>query len=76
MTSSLPMALMYGIRNFEYSYGYTKDGKIYYEEYFPNALKELYKGKHASLLLSEKTKICYRFLLWKNTEKLWVNCII
>lgn len=51
MTSSLPMALMYGIRNFEYSYGYTKDGEIYYEEYFPDALKELYKGKHASLYI-------------------------
>lgn len=49
MTTSLPMALMYGIRNFEYTYGYTKDGQIYYEEYFPNALRVLYEGKSASL---------------------------
>lgn len=49
MTTSLPMALMYGVRNFEYTYGYTKDGQIYYEEYFPNALEALYSGKSASL---------------------------
>lgn len=49
MTMSLPMALMYGIKNFEYTYGYTKAGLIYYEEYFPNALEELYAGKQASL---------------------------
>ena len=49
MTTSLPMALMYGIRNFEYTYGYTKDGQIYYEEYFPDALRILYEGKSASL---------------------------
>jgi len=51
MTTLLPMALMYGIRNYEYSYGYTKDGKIFYEEYFPHALDELYGGKSASLYL-------------------------
>ena len=49
MTTSLPMALMYGIRNFEYTYGYTKDGQIYYEEYFPDSLRILYEGKSASL---------------------------
>ena len=49
MTTSLPMALMYGVRNFEYTYGYTKEGKIYYEEYFPDALRILYAGKSASL---------------------------
>ncbi len=49
LTASLPMALMYGIKHFEYTYGYTRDGRIYYEEYFPNALKELYRGKAASL---------------------------
>lgn len=49
MTTSLPMALMYGIRNFEYTYGYTRDGHIYYEEYFPDALRILYEGKRASL---------------------------
>ncbi|MDO5154028.1 MAG: hypothetical protein Q4D50_11830 [Eubacteriales bacterium] len=51
MTTSLPMALMYGVRNFEYSYGYTRDGQIYYEEYFPDALRYLYRGKSASLYL-------------------------
>lgn len=51
MTTSLPMALMYGVRNFEYTYGYTREGQIYFEEYFPNALEILYRGKHASLYL-------------------------
>lgn len=49
LTASLPMALMYGVRHFEYTYGYTRAGQIYYEEYFPNALEELYGGKAASL---------------------------
>lgn len=49
MTTLLPMALMYAIRNFEYSYGYTKEGQIYFEEYFPNALETLYRGKSASV---------------------------
>lgn len=49
MTTSLPMALFYSIRNFEYTYGYTKDGQIYYEEYFPDALRTLYAGKSAYL---------------------------
>lgn len=49
LTSSLPMALLYGIKHFEYTYGYTRDGEIYYEEYFPHALEELYRGKAASL---------------------------
>lgn len=49
MTTLLPMALMYGVRNFEYTYGYTKEGQIYYDEYFPDALEILYKGKSASL---------------------------
>ena len=49
MTTLLPMALMYSVRNYEYSYGYTKDGHIYFEEYFPNALEILYRGKSASL---------------------------
>ncbi|MGN0980115.1 MAG: hypothetical protein ACI4PT_07270 [Candidatus Avoscillospira sp.] len=49
MTTSLPMALLYGVRNFEYTYGYTRDGRIYYEEYFQDALRILYRGKQASL---------------------------
>ena len=57
MTTSLPMALMYSIRNFEYSYGYTKEGHIYFEEYFPNALMYLYCGKRASLYLCNPNDI-------------------
>ena len=49
VATSLPMALMYGIRNYEYTYGYTKEGQIYFSEYFPNALEILYRGKSASL---------------------------
>ncbi len=49
LTANLPMALMYGVKHFEYTYGYTKDGQIYYEEYFPDALREIYGGKAASL---------------------------
>lgn len=62
MTTLLPMALMYSIKNYEYSYGYTREGQIYFEEYFPNALEILYRGKRASLYLcapeiAETTKI-------------------
>ena len=51
MSTLLPMALMYGIRNYEYTYGYTASGQLYYAEYFPNALEELYRGHPASLYL-------------------------
>ena len=62
LTTLLPMALMYSVRNYEYTYGYTKEGQIYLEEYFPNALEYLYRGKSASLYLcapekTETTKI-------------------
>ena len=62
MTTLLPMALMYAVQNYEYSYGYTKEGQIYFDEYFPNALEILYRGKSASLYLcdpenTESTKI-------------------
>ena len=53
MTTLLPMALMYSIQNYEYSYGYTKEGQIYFDEYFPNALEVLYRGKSASLYLCQ-----------------------
>ncbi len=53
LTASLPMALMYGVHNFEYTYGYTREGQIYYEEYFPGALEEIYRGKRASLYFCE-----------------------
>ena len=49
LTALKPMALLYGVRHFEYTYGYTREGKLYYEEYFPDALEELYRGKRASL---------------------------
>ena len=49
LTASLPMALMYGVKHFEYAYGYTRDRQIYYEEYFSNALEEIYAGRSASL---------------------------
>lgn len=51
LTTSLPMALMYGIRNYEYSYGYTREGQIHLDEYFPDALETLYRGRSASLYL-------------------------
>lgn len=53
MTTLLSMALMYSVRNYEYSYGYTKEGQIYFDEYFPNALEILYRGKSASLYLCD-----------------------
>lgn len=58
MTSLLPMALMYGINHFEYTYGYHWiDGRpagIYYSEYFPNALEELYGGERGYLYTCEE----------------------
>lgn len=51
LTTLRPMALMYGIRNYEYTYGYTKAGVLYFDEYFSNALEILYRGKCASLYL-------------------------
>lgn len=51
LTTLLPMALMYGISNYEYTYGYTKEGQIYLDEYFPDALNILYRGKRASLYI-------------------------
>lgn len=53
MTTLMPMALMYSIRNYEYTYGYTKDGQIYLDEYFLDALETLYLGKTASLYLCQ-----------------------
>ena len=53
MTTLLPMALMYAVRNYEYTYGYTGEGQIYLEEYFPNALELLYRGKSASLYICD-----------------------
>ena len=49
LAALLPMALMYGVKHFEYPYGYTRDGQIHDEEYFPNAFRAVYGGKSASL---------------------------
>lgn len=57
LTTLLPMALMYSVRNFEYTYGYTREGQIYLEEYFPNALEVLYRGKSASLYLCAPAQV-------------------
>ena len=56
MTTLLPMALLYSISNYEYTYGYNSEGQIYLEEYFPNALEILYRGKSASLYLCDPKK--------------------
>jgi hypothetical protein len=52
MTTLLPMALMYSIQNYEYTYGY-REGQIHLDEYFPNALEILYRGKSASLYICQ-----------------------
>ena len=52
MTTLLPMALMYSIQNYEYTYGYM-DGQIHLDEYFPNAFEILYRGKSASLYICD-----------------------
>ena len=57
LTTLLPMALMYTVRNYEYTYGYTKEGQIYFDEYFPNALEILYRGKSASLYLCDPENV-------------------
>ncbi len=57
MTILLPMALMYGIQNYEYTYGYTKEGQIYFNEYFPDALEIIYSGKSASLYLCDPQNV-------------------
>ena len=57
LTTLLPMALMYSVRNYEYTYGYDKNGRIYFAEYFPPALEILYRGRHASLYLCNPTHI-------------------
>ena len=54
LTELRPMALFYGIRHFEYPYGYTRAGELYYMEQFPGMLAELYGGKSASLYLCDE----------------------
>ena len=57
LTTLRPMALLYGVRNFEYTYGYTKEQKLVYEEYYPDALRTLYAGKAASLYICEPAHV-------------------
>ena len=57
MTTLLTMALMYGVRNWEYTYGYTKEKEIYLDEYFPDELEVLYKGKSASLYICQPESV-------------------
>lgn len=49
LTTLLPMALIYGIRDFEYAYRFHFEGGkprgMYYDEAYPGALIKLYKGK-------------------------------
>lgn len=54
LTSLRPMALLYGIKHFEYTYGYTKEKMLSYTEYFSGALEELYRGKQASMYLCSR----------------------
>lgn len=61
------MALFYLIRNYEYAYGYTRQGKLYFDDPFPNALKKLYAGKSGWLYTCEdgdyeKTEIPNEFV--------------
>lgn len=54
LTSLRAMALFYLIRNYEYAYGYTRQGKLYFDEPFPDALKKLYAGKSGWLYTCEE----------------------
>ena len=48
LTSLYPMALIYGVKNFEYTYGYTIGGEIYFDEYFEGAFEKLYDDERIS----------------------------
>ena len=54
MTSLRAMALFYLIRNYEYAYGYTRQGELYFDDPFPDALKKLYAGKSGWLYTCEE----------------------
>ena len=67
LTSLRAMALFYIIRNYEYAYGYTRQGKLYFDDPFPDALKKLYAGKSGWLYTCaegdyEKTEIPNEFV--------------
>lgn len=57
LTTLLPMALLYGVQNYEYTYGFTREGQIYLDEYFPNALEVLYRGKQASVYVCDPVQV-------------------
>lgn len=57
LTTLLPMALLYGVQNYEYTYGFTREGQIYLDEYFPNALEVLYRGKRASVYVCDPVQV-------------------
>ena len=67
LTSLRAMALFYLIRNYEYAYGYTRQGKLYFDDPFPDALKKLYAGRSGWLYTCEdgdykKTEILNEFV--------------
>ena len=67
LTSLRAMALFYLIRNYEYAYGYTRQGKLYFDDPFPDALKKLYAGRSGWLYICEdgdykKTEIPNEFV--------------
>lgn len=73
LTTLYPMALLYGIKNYEYTYGYTREKRIYFSEYFPNALETLYRGKTASVYIcspeaTEPGRIPNEFVSEKNVK--------
>ena len=57
MATLIPMALLYGVQNYEYTYGYTEDRRILFEEYFPDELEVIYKGKSASLYICQPESV-------------------
>lgn len=54
MTTLRPMALLYLIDHFEYTYGYDRQGHLIYEEYYPHALELLYRHKSGYLYECEE----------------------
>ena len=70
MTSLRAMALFYLIRNYEYAYGYDRQGRLYFDDPFPDALKKLYYGKSGWLYICqdgeyEKTAIPNEYISYE-----------
>ena len=70
MTSLRAMALFYLIRNYEYAYGYDRQGRLYFDDPFPDALKKLYSGKSGWLYVCrdgeyEKTAIPNEYISYE-----------